>query len=222
MPSPDFSFHGSAPGERRARHEHVLERALARRVDGPQLVVDRHARARHRLLVEVAGARSAARPPPARRPPAARARPRAPPSASRARRRRTRSRPWRARPSRRAWRSSRSPTRTRTAATRSPVALGADDDVVEDAACRPRAAAPRAASRTRACPGTDGGSVGTSNTRPPERALELGPDARAGRRSRARRGTRPLAAAQPAAAELADHARRGRRRRRTPRASRAR
>ena len=175
-------------GERRAHDEDVLSGApsappAAARVDG-------HAGARHRVLVEVAGAEPLARRARARRAPAGRAPSRAPASASRARCRRTRSRPWPARPSRRRGDLAQPDAARARAVTRAPARSAPTTTALR--ITRPPARRSRVAQRcanTR-MPGTDGGSVGISNTRPPEALLQLAPDAVRVRRCRAPPGTR--------------------------------
>ena len=173
MPSPDFSFQGSAPASVAPATSTLPSRRSPARVDGAQLVVDRHARARQRVRAEVLGveARLARLRHPRHRQPErhlARHPVRAQLDAAGGEAAAREHDPVRAA----ALLAQPDPDAHRG----DPVALASRrrPRCCSGSASRPRAAAPRAGSRTRACPGTDGGSVGISNTgRPSERSSSV-------------------------------------------------
>ena len=197
-------------------------RARCRAPAAAQLAVDRDARARHRLLVEVLGheARLA----------------RARHAAHRQAERRLARDPVRAELDRargEAAGGEDEPARVVSvtswpAASRADrrdaraVALGADDRVAEHEP--PARVAQRRAQQianTR-MPGTDGGSVGISNTGRPRRCLEVGPGARAGRAGRAPPGSATRSSPRRRERDAAREAARGRPGRRSAARGRAR
>ena len=145
---------------------------------GAQLRVDRDPDPRHRLLGQVVADEARARPPPARRGAAGRGRARAWPSASRARSRRTPNPP--------AASTNQGASVVGVVAGRLRCATDGHARAVTfarhhlGAEHEPPAGAARSALRRisyRRMPGTDGGSVGISNTRASEPVLEVGPGA---------------------------------------------